>query len=163
MTKLNLSCFIVIVWLVSNHEDTQMSTYFWPHNSAFLFSTVNLCMFFQESLPCCRSSQLWWRILRTRRCVTCCSPTRSVSSGGITRSTDVCSSSKLLVLLFYLEWMLPKQRWNIESWNLVIIVPSQTEKDILLRPELEEIQVSNPDRFKLWFTVDRAPEGTITH
>nr|XP_019962756.1 PREDICTED: NADH-cytochrome b5 reductase 3-like [Paralichthys olivaceus] len=36
---------------------------------------------------------------------------------------------------------------------------SQTEKDILLRPELEEIQVNNPDRFKLWFTVDKAPEN----
>lgn len=35
----------------------------------------------------------------------------------------------------------------------------QTEKDILLRDELEEVQVRHPDRFKLWFTVDRAPEG----
>lgn len=42
---------------------------------------------------------------------------------------------------------------------LTLPVPSQTEKDILLRPELEEIQVNNPDRFKLWFTLDRAPEG----
>ncbi|KAE8281286.1 NADH-cytochrome b5 reductase 3 [Larimichthys crocea] len=39
-----------------------------------------------------------------------------------------------------------------------LLFANQTEKDILLRPELEEIQVSNPDRFKLWFTVDRAPE-----
>ena len=35
----------------------------------------------------------------------------------------------------------------------------QTEKDILLRDELEEVQARHPDRFKLWFTVDRAPEG----
>ncbi|XP_019132469.1 NADH-cytochrome b5 reductase 3 [Larimichthys crocea] len=39
-----------------------------------------------------------------------------------------------------------------------LLFANQTEKDILLRPELEEIQVNNPDRFKLWFTVDRAPE-----
>uniref|UniRef100_A0A671RIX4 NADH-cytochrome b5 reductase n=1 Tax=Sinocyclocheilus anshuiensis TaxID=1608454 RepID=A0A671RIX4_9TELE len=34
---------------------------------------------------------------------------------------------------------------------------SFTEKDILLKDELEEIQARHPDRFKLWFTVDRAP------
>lgn len=39
----------------------------------------------------------------------------------------------------------------------------QTEKDILLRPELEEIQVNNPERFKLWFTVDRAPAGMFIY
>ncbi|XP_049616867.1 NADH-cytochrome b5 reductase 3 [Syngnathus scovelli] len=38
-----------------------------------------------------------------------------------------------------------------------LLFANQTEKDILLRPELEEIQVNNPERFKLWFTVDRAP------
>lgn len=38
-----------------------------------------------------------------------------------------------------------------------LLFANQTEKDILLRPELEEIQVNNPDRFKLWFTLDRAP------
>lgn len=38
-----------------------------------------------------------------------------------------------------------------------LLFANQTEKDILLRPELEEIQVNNPDRFKLWFTVDRPP------
>ncbi|XP_068611393.1 NADH-cytochrome b5 reductase 3-like [Brachionichthys hirsutus] len=40
-----------------------------------------------------------------------------------------------------------------------LLFANQTEKDILLRPELEEIQVNNPDRFKLWFTVDKAPEN----
>lgn len=39
-----------------------------------------------------------------------------------------------------------------------LLFANQTEKDILLRPELEEIQVNHPDRFKLWFTLDRAPE-----
>lgn len=38
----------------------------------------------------------------------------------------------------------------------------QSEKDILLRSELEEIQVNNPDRFKLWFTLDRVPQGSDT-
>ncbi|XP_028426247.1 NADH-cytochrome b5 reductase 3 [Perca flavescens] len=39
-----------------------------------------------------------------------------------------------------------------------LLFANQTEKDILLRPELEEIQVNHPDRFKLWFTLDKAPE-----
>ncbi|KAM3858950.1 NADH-cytochrome b5 reductase 3 [Diretmus argenteus] len=39
-----------------------------------------------------------------------------------------------------------------------LLFANQTEKDILLRPELEEIMVNHPDRFQLWFTVDRAPD-----
>ncbi|KAL2091179.1 hypothetical protein ACEWY4_013442 [Coilia grayii] len=39
-----------------------------------------------------------------------------------------------------------------------LLFANQTEKDILLRDELEEIQARHPDRFKLWFTVDRAPK-----
>ncbi|KAJ8249769.1 hypothetical protein COCON_G00229850 [Conger conger] len=39
-----------------------------------------------------------------------------------------------------------------------LLFANQTDKDILLRPELEEILATHPSRFKLWFTVDRAPE-----
>lgn len=38
-----------------------------------------------------------------------------------------------------------------------LLFANQTEKDILLRDELEEIQARYPEKFKLWFTVDRAP------
>uniref|UniRef100_A0A4W3JDY0 NADH-cytochrome b5 reductase n=1 Tax=Callorhinchus milii TaxID=7868 RepID=A0A4W3JDY0_CALMI len=40
-----------------------------------------------------------------------------------------------------------------------LLFANQTEKDILLRDELEELQAQHPDRFKLWYTVDKAPEG----
>uniref|UniRef100_A0A8C0FQ50 NADH-cytochrome b5 reductase n=1 Tax=Bubo bubo TaxID=30461 RepID=A0A8C0FQ50_BUBBB len=40
-----------------------------------------------------------------------------------------------------------------------LLFANQTEKDILLRSELEEIQVQNPGRFKCWYTLDRAPEN----
>ncbi|XP_077194002.1 NADH-cytochrome b5 reductase 3 isoform X2 [Paroedura picta] len=40
-----------------------------------------------------------------------------------------------------------------------LLFANQTEQDILLRPELEEIQAQHPDRFKLWYTLDRASEG----
>ncbi|XP_062373570.1 NADH-cytochrome b5 reductase 3 [Sardina pilchardus] len=39
-----------------------------------------------------------------------------------------------------------------------LLFANQTEKDILLRPELEEVLANHPSRFNLWFTVDRANE-----
>lgn len=39
-----------------------------------------------------------------------------------------------------------------------LLFANQTVKDILVRTELEDILVANPERFKLWFTLDRAPE-----
>lgn len=38
-----------------------------------------------------------------------------------------------------------------------LLFANQTENDILLRDELEELQ-ANHSRFKLWYTLDRAPE-----
>ncbi|XP_062990329.1 NADH-cytochrome b5 reductase 3-like [Elgaria multicarinata webbii] len=40
-----------------------------------------------------------------------------------------------------------------------LLFANQTENDILLRPELEELQVQHSARFKLWYTLDRAPEN----
>ncbi|NXM77993.1 NB5R3 reductase, partial [Serilophus lunatus] len=40
-----------------------------------------------------------------------------------------------------------------------LLFANQTEKDILLRSELEEIQAQHPSRFKCWYTVDKAPES----
>ncbi|XP_042324314.1 NADH-cytochrome b5 reductase 3-like isoform X2 [Sceloporus undulatus] len=40
-----------------------------------------------------------------------------------------------------------------------LLFANQTEEDILLRPELEEVHsVQHSARFKLWYTLDRAPE-----
>ncbi|NXI50685.1 NB5R3 reductase, partial [Chloroceryle aenea] len=40
-----------------------------------------------------------------------------------------------------------------------LLFANQTEKDILLRSELEEIQAQHSGRFKCWYTLDRAPEN----
>ncbi|KAB7499805.1 NADH-cytochrome b5 reductase 2 [Armadillidium nasatum] len=40
-----------------------------------------------------------------------------------------------------------------------LIFANQTENDILLRPELEEVANSHPNKFELWYTVDRPTEG----
>ena len=42
---------------------------------------------------------------------------------------------------------------------LSLLLANQTEEDILLRGELEEVAKNHPDRFKLWYTVDRPTEG----
>lgn len=43
-----------------------------------------------------------------------------------------------------------------EVW---LIFANQTENDILLRPELEELESQHRGRFHLWFTLDRPAEG----
>ncbi|XP_070564043.1 NADH-cytochrome b5 reductase 3-like isoform X2 [Ptychodera flava] len=40
-----------------------------------------------------------------------------------------------------------------------LIFANQTEKDILVREELEDCQRANRSQFKLWYTLDKAPEG----
>ena len=40
-----------------------------------------------------------------------------------------------------------------------IFISRQTEKDILVREELQELQEDNQDRFKLFYTLDRPEEG----
>lgn len=42
------------------------------------------------------------------------------------------------------------------DWAVCLL---QSEKDILLRPELEELRNEHSARFKLWYTVDKAPDG----
>jgi cytochrome-b5 reductase len=42
-----------------------------------------------------------------------------------------------------------------DETNLWMLYANQTENDILLRKELEEVEKEHSDRFKLWYTVDR--------
>lgn len=42
--------------------------------------------------------------------------------------------------------------------EMSLLFANQTEKDILLRPELEMIAEDHPDRLKLWYTLDRPTE-----
>jgi len=46
-----------------------------------------------------------------------------------------------------------------DDTSLSLLFANQTEEDILLRAELEEIAAEHPDRFKLWYTVDRPRDG----
>ncbi len=46
-----------------------------------------------------------------------------------------------------------------DDTKLSLLFANQTEKDILLRDELEQVVKEHPDQFRLWYTVDRATEG----
>ncbi|CAF3102698.1 unnamed protein product [Rotaria sp. Silwood2] len=50
---------------------------------------------------------------------------------------------------------IPHQRIDMEIW---LLFANQTEQDILLRSELEQLAASSSDRLKLWYTVDRESE-----
>lgn len=49
-----------------------------------------------------------------------------------------------------------------DKTNLSLLFANQSEDDILVREELEKFQAEHPQRFKLWYTVDRPKEGWIT-
>jgi len=46
-----------------------------------------------------------------------------------------------------------------DTTQLALLFANQTEEDILLREELEQLASEHPDQFKLWYTVDRPTEG----
>lgn len=48
---------------------------------------------------------------------------------------------------------------DTDSTQLALLFANQTEQDILLRDELEQLRDSHRSRFKLWYTLDRPPEN----
>jgi len=46
-----------------------------------------------------------------------------------------------------------------DSTKLALLFANQTEDDILLRKELDELAEQHPDRFKVWYTLDNVTEG----
>lgn len=46
-----------------------------------------------------------------------------------------------------------------DSTELALIFANQTEKDILVRKELEEVVKEHPNQFKLWYTLDVPSDG----
>jgi cytochrome-b5 reductase len=45
--------------------------------------------------------------------------------------------------------------------KLSLIFANQTDQDILVREQLEAYQTSHPNRFSLWYTLDRPPENWV--
>ncbi|KAK7576282.1 hypothetical protein V9T40_012568 [Parthenolecanium corni] len=46
-----------------------------------------------------------------------------------------------------------------DETKLSLLFANQTEEDILLRDELEQVAKEHPDQFKFWYTVDRPTES----
>ncbi|KAL0273059.1 UNVERIFIED_CONTAM: hypothetical protein PYX00_005824 [Menopon gallinae] len=46
-----------------------------------------------------------------------------------------------------------------DSTQLALLFANQTERDILIRKELDDIAQSHPSKFRVWYTVDTASEG----
>lgn len=46
-----------------------------------------------------------------------------------------------------------------DNTQLALLFANQTERDILVRNELEEVAKNHSQQFKLWYTVDTASEG----
>ncbi|XP_049837035.1 NADH-cytochrome b5 reductase 2 isoform X1 [Schistocerca gregaria] len=50
-------------------------------------------------------------------------------------------------------------RTTEDTTQLALLFANQSEEDILLREELEEVSKAHPEQFKLWYTIDRPSEG----
>lgn len=48
---------------------------------------------------------------------------------------------------------------NSDQTELALLFANQTEKDILLRNELEKLAAEHPKQFKIWYTLDRPEDG----
>lgn len=48
-----------------------------------------------------------------------------------------------------------------DETQLRLLFANQTEKDILVRKELEEAANNYPEQFKLWYTLDTPPAGNF--
>lgn len=48
---------------------------------------------------------------------------------------------------------------NVDKTEIALLFANQSEKDILLRRELEEVAAKHPNQFKYWYTIDRPEEG----
>lgn len=48
---------------------------------------------------------------------------------------------------------------STDNTKCSLIFANQTEKDILLREELEEVKRNHPERLQLWFTLDKPPQN----
>lgn len=46
-----------------------------------------------------------------------------------------------------------------DKTKVSLLYANQTEKDILLRDELDQIVKDHPERIKVWYTVDTSSEG----
>lgn len=67
----------------------------------------------------------------------------------------ICGGTGITPMLQIIESILRNRE---DPTEISLLYANQTEADILCRARLEELQRENKKRFKVWYTLDRAPE-----
>jgi len=68
----------------------------------------------------------------------------------------IAGGTGITPMLQLVRAVLKDPRDKTKMW---LLFANQTESDILLRTELEDVAAEYPDRFQLWYTLDRPEEG----
>ncbi|VDN97353.1 unnamed protein product [Rodentolepis nana] len=68
----------------------------------------------------------------------------------------ICGGSGLTPLYQVLKYILNS---STDKTKIALIFANQTEKDIILRNELEQLRDANQSRFRLWYTLSSPPEN----
>lgn len=75
----------------------------------------------------------------------------------VKRLSMVAGGSGIAPMLQVIRAVLKKS--DSDPTKLALLFANQSEKDILLRKELEDEAAKHPDQLKVWYTVDRPEEG----
>ncbi|KAL5111087.1 Replication factor C subunit 3 [Taenia crassiceps] len=67
----------------------------------------------------------------------------------------ICGGTGLTPMYQLLKYILNS---SSDKTKIAMIFANQTEKDILLRDELEQLRDKNPTRFRIWYTVESPPQ-----
>lgn len=75
----------------------------------------------------------------------------------VKRLSMIAGGTGIAPMLQVIRQILKKS--DSDPTKIALLFANQSEKDILLRQELEEEANKHPDQLKIWYTIDRAEEG----
>ena len=84
-------------------------------------------------------------------------PSSPVKERHVKRLSMIAGGTGIAPMLQLIRDVLKKS--DIDKTKMSLLFANQSEKDILLRQELETEAARHPDQLKIWYTVDRAEEG----
>jgi len=75
----------------------------------------------------------------------------------VKRVSMIAGGTGIAPMLQVIRDILKKSK--VDKTKIALLFANQTEKDILLRQELESLAAEHPDQLKIWYTLDRPEEG----
>lgn len=81
----------------------------------------------------------------------------SADPGDNTKCSLIFANQVIIVIIIII--IIVKMLLVCGIFFFLSLVPFQTEKDILLREELEEVKENHADKLNLWFTLDKPAQG----